>query len=580
MKKHKYFIFLFIVLFGLFNACSLLEPDEENLYDLNDVNSVVTYTEGFLLSAYRNIPVAHNSFNLSYASDDALTNVPTSAVKTVVSGGWTSTSNPFDAWNSAYESILYINTFMAEMDKIDWYWRNAQTRALFAKKLEGEAYALRAWNYFNLLQSHAGIGKDGKKLGVPIVDHVLKISKPEDYQIPRSTFNQLVKFILDDCDSAIAKLPVRWVDTGVPAADLAIGARNNNRINGAVARLIKAKTLLYAASPAYSDGTYTYQMAAQAAADLMNNNVAGSIGLTKVNLANSIHTEYYNDPTVPNLVNSHPEVLWYSTRINSSNSWEVSNYSPSLFGQGLTNPTQDLVNAFPMLDGTPTPLSKINSSTPYTGRDPRLAKYIFFNGASFTRGAATVTINTKQGSQDALGSTNIYSTKTGYYLKKFMNVVNVNLDPAINSLGLHFYTYARYTDALLIFAEAANEAVGPDIAIGGYTARQVINAIRNRAGITSTAYVDGLTQAGMTSLIRNERRLEMCFEEQRFWDLRRWQMTTEMKGAVSGVEVSADGNTYNYKIVESRNYSDYQLYGPIPYYETLKYGLIQNMGWQ
>jgi hypothetical protein len=578
MKKRKYFISLFIVLFGLFNACSLLEPDEENLYDINDISSVVTYAEGFLLNAYRNIPVVHNSFNLSYASDDALTNVPTSAVKTVVSGGWTSTSNPFDAWNSAYESILYINTFMEEMGKIDWYWKSAQTNALFAKKLRGEAFALRAWNYFNLLQSHAGIGKNEEKLGVPIVDHVLKISKPEDYQIPRSTFNQLVKFILDDCDSAIAKLPVRWIDTGVPAADLAIGARNNNRINGAVARLIKAKTLLYAASPAYSDGTYTYQMAALAAADLMNNNN----GLTNVTFANKIHVEYYNDPNVTNsaIGNTHPEVLWYSTKINSSNNWEVSNYSPSLFGQGLTNPTQDLVNAFPMADGTPTPDSKINSNDPYSGRDPRLAKYIFYNGASFVRGAATVTINTKSGSQDALGSTNIYATKTGYYLRKFMNVSNVNLDPAINSGGLHFYTYARYTDALLIFAEAANESVGPDVNVGGFNARQVINAIRTRAGITSTAYVNGLTQAEMTNLIRNERRLEMCFEEQRFWDLRRWQMTTEMKKAVSGVEVSADGNTFNYKPVESRNFFDYQIYGPIPYYETLKYGLIQNKGWQ
>jgi len=576
MKKRKYFIFLFIVLSGLFNACSLLEPNEENLYDINDVRSVVTYAEGFLINAYRNIPVVHNDFNLSYSSDDALTNVPTSAVKTVVSGGWTSTSNPFDAWNNAYESILYINTFMEEMDKIDWYWKNAETSALFAKKLRGEAYALRAWNYFNLLQAHAGPGKNGEMLGVPIVDHVLKTSKPEDYQIPRSTFNDLVKFILDDCDSAIAKLPLRWIDTGNANADIAIGARNTNRINGAVARLIKAKTLLYAASPAYSDGTYTYLMAAEAAADLMNNNN----GLTNINIANSIHTEYYNDPNVPNSGNLHPEVLWYSTRINSSNSWEVSNYSPSLFGQGLTNPTQDLVNAFPMADGTPTPDLVINSSTPYAGRDPRLAKYIFFNGASFIRGAQTVVIDTKSGSQDALGSTNIYATKTGYYLRKFMNLSSVNLDPVINSQGLHFYTYARYTDVLLIFAEAANEAVGPDVAIGGFTARQVINAIRARAGITSAVYVNGLTQAEMTILIRNERRLEMCFEEQRFWDLRRWQMTTEMKKAVSGVEVSADGNTFNYKEVESRNYSDYQIYGPIPYYETLKYGLIQNMGWQ
>jgi len=576
MKKNKYFIFLFIILFGLFNACSLLEPNKENLYDINDVKSIVTYAEGILLHAYLNLPVSHNNFNLSYASDDAVNNVPTSSVKTVVAGGWTSTSNPFDAWNTAYESIFYINTFMEEMNKIDWYWKNPQTNALFAKKLRGEAFALRAWNYFNLLQAHAGKGKNGEMLGVPIVDHVLGTSKPEDYQIPRSSFNDLIKFILNDCDSAIALLPVRWKDSGNTDADLAVGARNTNRINGAVARLIKAKTLLYAASPAYSDGTYTYQMAAEAAADLMNNNN----GLTNVTPANSIHTEYYNDPNVPNSGDLHPEVLWYSRRINSSNSWETSNYPPSLFGQGLSNPTQDLVNAFPMADGTPAPESKINSSSPYTGRDPRLSKYIFYNGASFTRGGNTITINTTDGSQDALGSTNIYATKTGYYLRKFMNVSSVNLDPKVNSGGLHFYTYARYTDALLIFAEAANEAVGPDGTIGGFSARQVINAIRRRAGISSTAYVDGLSQAAMRDLIRNERRLELCFEEQRFWDLRRWKMLTEMKNPVNGVKVSTDGTTFNYMEVEKRNYSDYQIYGPIPYYETLKYGLIQNMGWQ
>jgi len=576
MKKHKYFISIFILLSGLFNACSLLEPNEENIYDLDDVTSVVTYYEGILINAYRNIPVAHDNFNLSYASDDALNNVPNSTVKTVVTGGWTSTANPFEAWNMAYESIFYINTFMEEMDGIEWYWRNSQTNALFAKKLRGEAYALRAWNYFNLLQAHAGTGKNGDKLGVPIVDQILKISDPQLYEIPRSTFNELVKFIIDDCDSAIAKLPVRWVNTGNSTADIAIGARNNNRINGSVARLIKAKTLLYAASPAYSDGTYTYQMAAEAAADLMNNNS----GLTNVTPANSIHVEYYNDPNVPNLGNTHPEVLWYSTRINSSNTWEVSNYTPSLFGNGLTNPTQDFVNAFPMADGTPTPDLVINSATPYAGRDPRLAKYVLYNGATFTRGAQVVTINTTSGSLDALGSSSIYATKTGYYIKKFLNVKSVNLDPNVNSGGLHFYSYARYTDALLIFAEAANEAVGPDGTIGGFTARQVINAIRSRAGITSTAYVASLTQADMTNLIRNERRLELCFEEQRFWDLRRWQITTDMKKAVSGVEVSTDGNTYTYKEVESRNYSDYQVYGPIPYYETLKYGLIQNLGWQ
>ena len=72
----------------------------------------------------------------------------------------------------------------------------------------------------------------------------------------------------------------------------------------------------------------------------------------------------------------------------------------------------------------------------------------------------------------------------------------------------------------------------------------------------------------------------MCFEEQRFWDLRRWDLKAEMKRGVSGVEVSADGITYSYKVVESRNFSDYQINGPIPFLETLKYKLIQNQGWQ
>jgi len=576
MKKHKYLVFIFFTLLGLFNACNVLEPEDENTYDLNDIKSVVTYAEGILLNAYRNIPVSHNNFNLSYASDDAVNNVPTSSVKTVVSGGWTSSSNPFDAWNTAYESILYINTFLEEMVDIEWYWKNETTNSYFARKLKGEAFALRAWNYFNLLQAHSGIAANGVLLGVPIVDHVLSTEKPSEYQIPRSTFKDLVKFIIDDCDSAIAILPDRWTDSGNANIDAAFGARNTNRINGLTARLIKAKTLLYAASPAFSDGTYTYQMAAQAAVELM----AKNNGLTNVTNANSKHIEFYNDANVPNSGDLHPEVIWYSTRINSSNSWEISNFTPSLYGQGLTNPTQDLVNAFPLADGTPTPSAKINSGDPYSGRDPRLEKFILFNGAKFTRGGQTVTINTTSGNQDALGSTSIYATKTGYYLKKFMNVGNVNLDPKVNSGGLHYYTYARYTDALLIFAEAANEAGDPDVNIGGFTARQVINAIRNRAGITSTNYVDGLDKTQMTNLIRNERRLEMCFEEQRFWDLRRWKMTTEIKRPVSGVEISADGLTYNYIEVESRNYSDYQIYGPIPYLETLKYDLVQNLGWQ
>ncbi len=589
MKKQGYFIFIIIILLGSFNACDdtgILEPENDNVYDLEIIKDNVSWAEGILLNGYNNIPSTnHSFFTLAYGSDEAVINDPNSGIKTAVNGGWSARSNPFSRWSGSYEGILYVNTFLEEMQDIEWYWRNEVTDSLLSQKLNGEAYALRAWYYFELLQSHAGPGSNGEMLGVPIVDKVLTPDNPSEYQIPRSSFNDLVEFIIADCEKAIEMLPARWVD--IEAEDIeedienkeayvnyvnqAIGERNTNRINGLVARFIKAKTLLYAASPAYSDGTYTYRMAAEAAAELMdaNNGLADVVGS---DLA------FYNNPDVRNARNTHPEVIW-SRAGDEGNNWEEENYPPSLFGGGRTNPTQELVNAFPMADGTPTPSSKIESGDPYSDRDPRLEAFILYDGAQFKQGSATITINTKAGSRDALGSSDEAATQTGYYLKKFMNVKDVNLDPTVNSEAIRYYVYARYTDVLLMFAEAANEEVGPDGDIGGYTAREVINAIRERAGIISSDYVNGLGQAQMKDLIRNERRIEMSFEEERFWDLRRWEMTEVMKKSVSGVQISVDG-TYNYVKVEDRNYSDYQIYGPIPYFEILKYDMIQTQGWE
>ncbi len=579
MKIFKYQI---LVMFTLicFSGCEVLEPEPDNTSNIEDLNSVMTYTEGLLMNAYRNLPTSHSSFPLSYACDDAVNNDPSSSIKTVVSGGWTSNSNPFSVWSTSYESIFYINTFLTEMEGVKWYWENEVSDSLFAVKLRAEAHALRAWNYFNLLQAHAGKGPDGEMLGVPIIDTVLEIGNPSDYEIPRSSFNDLVEFIVADCDTAIKYLPNRWTDTDNPERDRAIGARNTNRINGLTARFIKAKTLLYAASPAFSDGTYTYTNAIMPAAFVL---VLNGL-LTSVTPSNTALLDFYNNPVVADWTVNNREVIWYSTKQDPGRSWEQQNYPPSLSGRGYTNPTQDLVNAFPMADGTPVTEAKLNSSNPYSGRDPRLAKYIMYNGSTFKVGGVTTTINTKPNSAsenvDAVGSSNDYSTKTGYYLRKFMNTENVNLDPKVNSSGMHYYTYVRYSEALLMFAEAANEAGGPDAKFGGMSARSVMNALRSRVGITSNAYVNGLaSKEEMRDFIRNERRIELCFEKQRFWDLRRWNMTEEMKKPVNGVKVSEDGTTYNYFEVEKRQFSDYQIYGPIPYSETLKYSIVQNEGW-
>ena len=231
-----------------------------------------------------------------------------------------------------------------------------------------------------------------------------------------------------------------------------------------------------------------------------------------------------------------------------------------------------------MLDGTPFNPSSNNTVTQYTSRDPRLAKYIIYNGSTIR---VTKVFNFADDvlNIDAPGR-NVNATVTGYYLKKFIND-GIIIDPGKPAVGQdQFYTYARYTEALLNFAEAANEAGGPDVAVSGYTAQAVINAIRERAGITSKAYINGLNKEGLREAIKNERRIELCFEGHRFWDIRRWNGKTTMKAPVNGVKFSADNTAATVSEVQKRDYKDYQIYGPIPYNETLKYDIKQNDSWQ
>ncbi|MGQ1891344.1 RagB/SusD family nutrient uptake outer membrane protein [Thermophagus sp. OGC60D27] len=558
-----------LVLGVAFSGCEdFLETEPNNQYTEEVVTSNPAIAEGWLLKAYKNLPTNYN-FNEDFASDDAVTNDRESNVSSnIISmnlGGWTSSNNPISSWNNAYEANLYLNTFLKHVNDIEWTWVSAEKNDLYVQKMTGEAHGLRAWWNFSLLQAHAGEGTNGELLGFPIVTSVL--TSEDDYQVPRASFQDCVDLIIADCDKAIENLPLVWEDQeDEPEYNSVMGARNANRISGMAAMLLKAKVALYAASPAYNPGNdlAAWQRAAEYAADLMN--VKGGLS----NLSSS-DLEFYLDY-------QSSEIIWASTTNDDSKNWEEENFPPSLFGSGNINPSQNLVDAFPMADGTPINESGsgYDVSNPYQGRDPRLDAYVVYNGSNFSN--STINTNLLSGSDGINGSVN--ATRTGYYLKKFLNE-DVRINPSGTTIGTtHFYTYARYTEALLIFAEAANEAVGPDGVIDGYSARQVINAIRGRVGINSD-YVDNniSNQEQMRELIRNERRIEMAFEGQRFWDIRRWEATDIMQEAVKGMEISSDESNYAVITVEKREYAPYQIYGPIPYEETLKYDIIQNQGW-
>ena len=144
----------------------------------------------------------------------------------------------------------------------------------------------------------------------------------------------------------------------------------------------------------------------------------------------------------------------------------------------------------------------------------------------------------------------------------------------------------------LIYAEAANEAWGPQNSNGHlYSAYDVIKAIRTRAGLgtdNGDAYLESIKNNNdkdkMRELIRNERRIELCFENFRFWDLRRWNVNlTKLNETALGVEISKSGATMKYTPleVENRKYEDYMIYGPLPFAEVMKWSnLEQNVGWK
>jgi hypothetical protein len=227
------------------------------------------------------------------------------------------------------------------------------------------------------------------------------------------------------------------------------------------------------------------------------------------------------------------------------------------------------------------PLANYQPGNPYSARDPRLAKYIIFNGSTAGVSNSVIKTGSSSGTDDGINVRST-STRTGYYLKKRL-IMDVNRNPASVTGKNHYNPRIRYTELYLDYAEAANEAWGP-VGTGShaYSAYDVIKKIRNRAGV-GTANADAYLEEckgdkdKMRALIRNERRLELCFESFRFWDLRRWKVN--LNHVVHGMDV----NGTNYKVldVENHTFQDYMNYGPIPFSEVLKFSALeQNRGWK
>ncbi len=582
---YKKILFFVLVTLGL-SSCEadFLEPAIENNRDLSDIQDEPSFALGLLYNGYTRLPGGF-SFN-DMATDDAVSSDEDNAYSDMANGQWAANFNPVSQWQNSYAAIQYLNLMLSKADTVT-YAENPAVNQMFKDRTKGEVYGLRAYFMHNLLQAHGGRA-GGELLGVPI------FLEPQDAStdfasLQRATFEAVMQQIYSDINNAIALLPLDYedigseagipdvylnMDAGVSDYNRVLGKTNRLRMTERVALAIRARAALLAASPAFNQGTTTtWADAANYAADVIDINGG---------LASNGVTWYDNRAEIDNLAAgiNPPEILWRTNMPGPSSALEEQIYPPSLFGDGLVNPTQNLVNAFPMANGFPIthPESGYDATEPYANRDPRLQEFIVVNGSQLGPFDQTILTAVDGGTNDGLNIVES-STRTGYYLRKLLRE-DVNLDPQSVNQQRHINPLIRYTEIYLNYAEAANEAWGPmDTGGNAYSAYDVIKSIRERAGLSEDgdAYLESVKddQDAMRELIRNERRLELSFEGFRFWDLRRWNEDLSEMAMGDRIE---NGN-HTIISVEPRLYSDYMIYGPIPYSEILKFGFTQNMGW-
>ncbi len=267
-------------------------------------------------------------------------------------------------------------------------------------------------------------------------------------------------------------------------------------------------------------------------------------------------------------------------------------FTGAISATGYLNPTQNLVDAYETANGLPIDQDpSYDEQNPYVNRDPRLTQTIIHHGMIWGVGseARPVDVNNDEGRVGADYARGNGGTATGYYSMKYTH--NIPWDGTVNSVQVACPIF-RYAEILLNAAEALNEA--------GRTseAYDYVDQVRARVNMPSLRS-RGLDQSALRERIRNERRIELCFEDHRFFDERRWKLFDENRNAAAesslpryrqvftlyGVEVRENTNTtFNYgtsRVDGRRTFNSPKNYFfPIPYDEVRKAGIVQNPGWE
>ncbi|WP_442844508.1 RagB/SusD family nutrient uptake outer membrane protein [Leeuwenhoekiella sp. H156] len=453
-------------------------------------------------------------------------------------------------WGRSFRNIREVNLALSNIDT-DSSPFDQETKDL----LIGELHFIRAFRYFELLR---GFGE------VPLMgDEVYDLTSNFDALYDRKSKDEVVAYIESELELAIDLLP----------------ASNGARATDAAAMALKSRLLLYAASPLFTDGvddTAKWAKAAQAAKDVMDLN-----RFSLVTNLDSDPSENFRKLFVTQSMTS--EDIFMRFYMPASNSGgraipiERMNGPNGSGGWGGNCPMQNLVDDFEMIDGSD--IEDANSGydpqNPYVNRDPRFYATIVYNGSTLRDRAYESFVPNGKDSPD--GNEPWNTSPTGYLMRKFIQE-DITLNDW-NNMGASPWRYFRYAEILLNYAEAQNEAAGPDLSV--YNA---VNAVRQRAGMP---VLSGLTKAQMREALQNERRVELAYEEHRYFDVRRWMIAMDVENEpAKSIEITraSNGNlTYEEGIaLEGKKFEEKHYWFPIPLSDITASGgkLQQNPGYQ
>lgn len=490
------------------------------------------------------------------ACDEAKQTAPVSNAYLFTSGSWNASSNPDNYYSNYYAGIRAATYFLdSSMNYVSFLALGRDTvsasgKVSYANDVENigwyraEAHVLRAWFYFELSKRYGG---------VPLVTTLLNAD--ENTNVPKVSYDSVIAYIVSEINTAMDSLQPNWTTSAFSNYD--------GRFTQGAALALKARALLFDASPLHNPGGDLSRW--QTAASALNDVIVFANGAGQYSIDPAYSTYFLQ----ANLLTS-PETI-FAIRYVADNVMETDNYpigTPG--GESGETPSQNLVSQYEYT-GTP------DTTNPYNNRDPRLMYTVVTNNSTWNGR----TIDEASGGTDDMANAN--TSKTGYYLKKFLND---GLNLTQGQTVVHNWPLFRYGEVLLEYAEAMNEAYGPDNANGyGLTARTALNMVRARPDVNMPP-VTVTSQSDFRAAVKHERQIELAFEDYRYWDLLRWtDAATVLNQPLQGVKVGETaGGTFTYQVynVENRVFEAPKMYYyPFPQQEVSKSSgvLVQNPGW-